>query len=460
MKYPLLLLFHVTLLFSYSFAQTPIDIKDQYGRTLILHGQNTGGGAKWSPGHQPWIAESDIDREQKDWGMNCVRYLIFWGAIEPEKDQYDTAYLQQVKKRVEWYTGRHMYVFFDMHQDVYGYGVGDNGAPVWAGSPTRIKNLIPDKWPWWMQNMEPKVVNSFVQFFKYKKRKELQQHYISAWLKVVNLFKGNPYVLGYDLMNEPHGGKILKTLFGNFEGKWLNNFYSRLIPAIRSVDTSRYIFFEPRSFGVNFGMKSHLHQVHDSIVHKLVYAPHLYMTFVDVGKEYKTRDKRDLAKWFEHRGHEVAMHRSALLIGEYGLSPHKKDFDKYLHDIFAEANKRHASWTYWASDPGGWGPLDKDRKPTPILQEMVQVYPQATAGTLVSYTYDQDKRSFDMIYISGATATLPTAIAIPGSIYPAGYDLTVTGGPYKTDTDPKTNALLLYVSEPGARIEVRVENKK
>ena len=112
-----------------------------------------------------------------------------------------------------------MYVILDMHQDVYGYGVGDNGAPVWAASPTKIKKLIPDKWPWRMKNLEPKVINSYVQFFKYKKRKELQQHYVAAWLKVISLFKNNPYVLGYDLMNEPHGGKLVKTLAGGFGKK-------------------------------------------------------------------------------------------------------------------------------------------------------------------------------------------------------------------------------------------------
>ncbi|MBS1617561.1 MAG: cellulase family glycosylhydrolase, partial [Bacteroidetes bacterium] len=239
-------------------AQVVAPIRDAYGRTVILHGLNTAGGAKNSPGHQPWIQEKDVEREHRDLGWNAVRYLVFWGAIEPKKDSFDEAYLAKVRERVKWYTDRSMYVIIDMHQDVYGYGVGDNGAPEWAATYTRIKNLIPDKWPLCMQNMEPKVLHSFVTFWKYKKRKELQDHYIRSWLRVVDLLRDDPYVIGYDLMNEPHGGKVIKTLAGGFERQWLTAMYKRLIPAIRREDTMRYIFFEPRSFGTNFGMPSHL----------------------------------------------------------------------------------------------------------------------------------------------------------------------------------------------------------
>jgi endoglycosylceramidase len=170
------LLIWITLTSTFSFAQNVSKIKDAYGRTVILHGLNTSSSAKGEgtehSDHQPWIKASDVEREYHSFGFNAVRYLIFWGAIEPEKDKYDEAYLAKVKERVEWYTSRKMYVIFDMHQDVYGYGVGGNGAPVWASSYSKTKNLVPDKWPWWMQNMEPTVVKSYVQFFKYKKKKE------------------------------------------------------------------------------------------------------------------------------------------------------------------------------------------------------------------------------------------------------------------------------------------------
>lgn len=433
-------------------------MRDAAGRTLILHGLNTAGGAKHAEGHQPWITEQDVEREHRDFGFNSVRYLIFWGAIEPQKGVYDEAYLLEVKKRVEWYTQRGMYVILDMHQDVYGYGVGGNGAPAWACANAVIKNAVPDKWAWWLQNLEPKVVRSYLRFFRYQKFKELQNHYIASWQKVISIFKDNPYVLGYDLMNEPHGGDIVRTLFGGFERRGLTRFYQRLIPAVRSIDAQKYIFFEPRSFGVNFGMKSHLKQVKDAVPGKLVYAPHLYMMFVDVGGDYKKKHRKGVDRWYKHRDKEWQKHGTGLFIGEFGLSPAKKDFEKYLRDIFYRADARHASWAYWSSDPGGWGPLDKDKNPSPILSELVQVYPQAVAGELLNYHYNPEWKTFSMEFISDAAVQAPTVIAVPQFIFPDAYQLNVSGAKnYTTQTDPATHALLLTVQDACAKVKVTIE---
>lgn len=446
------------LLISYgTHAQTNTAIHDASGRSLILHGVNMGGGAKHTPGHQPWITEKDIDRECHELGWNGVRYLVFWGAIEPKKDSFDEDYLAKVKMRVEWYTSRGMYVMIDMHQDVYGYGVGGNGAPEWASTHTRIQNLIPDKWPWWMQNMEPKVIQSFVNFWKYKKRKELQDHYILSWLKVIRMFKGNDHVIGYDLMNEPHGGKIIKTLAGGFEKKWLSAMYKRLIPAIRREDTTHYIFFEPRSFGTNYGMKAHLPQVHDTIVNKLAYAPHCYMSFVDIGKEYKPKDKHSLRKWFRHRDQEVAMQHAPMMLGEFGLSATKKDFDKYLRDILQGIDERKASWAYWSGDPGSWGPYNPDMTPSPIMWQLLRVYPSAVAGELLSFHFDPDKKTFEMEFINNATIKAPTVISVPALSMKDTYKWEVSGTEhYTAQRDPITNALNITVNDDHSRVKVKV----
>jgi endoglycosylceramidase len=448
----------VLLLCAYStYAQTDREMHDAYGRTLILHGLNTGGDAKNNDTHQPWISEADVQREHSQFGFNCVRYLIFWGAIEPAKDKYNEAYLQEVKKRVEWYTDRHMYVILDMHQDVFGYGVGGNGAPVWASAHPLVQNLIPDKWPWWMQNMEPKVIRSYVQFFKYKKHKDRQDHYLLCWQKVAKLFQNNPYVLGYDLMNEPHGGKIIKTLAGGFERRQLSKFYGRLIPAIRAVDTTRYIFFEPRSFGVNFGMKAHLPKVTDSKpgAGKLVYAPHCYPKFVDIGGDYTPKYREELSKWYRAREKEQAMHQTPMFLGEFGLSPSKLGFDGFLRDLNRQADSIHMSWVYWSNGLGSWSPLREDKSPSPILWSLLRVYPQATAGRLQTYSYDQNSRVFQMNYTSDPKITQPTEIVIPACLYLYGYDLSVTGTKdYKTEFDTTCNLLKIYVKGNASEVKI------
>ena len=458
----ILLCFILLAAFVNAWAQTTDAIKDVQGRELILHGLNTSGSAKGDTTHMPWIKESDVEREHIQFGFNTVRLLIFWGAIEPEKGVYNEHYLAELRKRVDWYTSRHMYVIFDMHQDVFGYGVGDNGAPAWAGATAIIKHLVPNKWPWWMKNLEPKVIKSYVQFFTFKKHKDRQQHYIAAWQKVVGMFKDNPWVIGYDLMNEPHGGKVIKTLAGGFERRQLSAMYKRLIPAIRSIDTTHYLFFEPRSFGVNFGMSSHLPKVFDTPAAnpKMVYSPHCYLKFVDIGGDYKPKHVKEMPHWFATRDRELKKQQCPMLIGEFGLSPQKKDFDAYLHDLFRLADERHASWTYWSNDHGGWSPLKADGGTTPILHELLRVFPQATAGHLLHYAYDPISKAFDMEFESNAAIKGPTEIAIPVSLFPTGYNLVVSGTTqWRSRVNETTNNLEIFVTENGAHVLVKITAK-
>jgi endoglycosylceramidase len=457
--------FYTFLLIIFCFAlfgQPANEIYDIYGRTVIVHGLNTSGCAKNIPGHQPWITEPDVIREDSMFGFSGVRYLIFWGAIEPQQGVYDEAYLKQVKEKVEWYTKRHMYVILDMHQDIFGYGTGGNGAPEWASANTVIKNLIPDKWPWWMQNLEPKVKKSYVQFFKYKRRKLLQDHYLLCWQKVAAMFRDNPYVLGYDLMNEPHGGLIIKTLAGGFERRQLSAFYKRMISGIRSVDTVHYIVVEPRSFGVNFGMKSHLPGIKDegAAVSKLIYAPHCYMMFVDVGGDYNDKYRKSLQTWFKRRESETLKHNAPMLIGEFGLSPKKKDFDKYLQDIFTGAEKDHASWTYWSNDFGSWSPLNADRTATPILGQLISIYPKATAGKLLTYSYHYSDKSFEMQFVNNASIKMPTEIAVPREMFPNGVNVQVDGASHYMQTvSAASNSILLFVEDDRAVVHVKITSR-
>ena len=57
-----------------------------------------------------------------DWGMNGIRFVMQWAAIEPEEGVYDADYLDAVAERIGWAARRTSAVVLDMHQDVYGMG--------------------------------------------------------------------------------------------------------------------------------------------------------------------------------------------------------------------------------------------------------------------------------------------------------------------------------------------------
>eukprot|EP01100_Stratorugosa_tubuloviscum_P012628 TRINITY_DN603_c0_g1_i1.p1 TRINITY_DN603_c0_g1~~TRINITY_DN603_c0_g1_i1.p1 ORF type:complete len:427 (-),score=179.20 TRINITY_DN603_c0_g1_i1:1089-2369(-) len=128
--------------------------KDEKGRVVILRGFNLGGDSKLpkTPDGSTWIKDtfsnhlnvSFIGRpfelnEAKNhfsrlrrWGCNCVRLLSTWEAIEhfgPYK--YDESYLHFFTQICEMAGQFGIYVFIDLHQDVWSRMTGGDGAPCW-----------------------------------------------------------------------------------------------------------------------------------------------------------------------------------------------------------------------------------------------------------------------------------------------------------------------------------------
>ena len=81
---------------------------------------------------------------------------------------------------------------------------------------------------------------------------------------VANAFNGNSNVAGFELMNEPSPGSstFLSTLFGGsfFDSQQLTPFYDQGSDAIRAVDPTTPIFFEPNVLS-NAGLPTDLGHV-------------------------------------------------------------------------------------------------------------------------------------------------------------------------------------------------------
>ncbi|MBX7225569.1 MAG: cellulase family glycosylhydrolase [Chitinophagales bacterium] len=435
-------------------------IYDQYGRTLILHGLNTSSSAKGEPERQPWITEADVQREHEAFGFNFVRYLIFWDAIEPQRDVFDDAYLDKVQTRVEWYTSRGMQVMLDMHQDVYSSVFGADGAPAWAVETNGHPINTDGTGPWWLKNADPAVIAAWTNFWKYGEHKHLQDHYILAWKKVMERFKDNPNVIGYDLMNEPWGGDLVKVFItGDFERKWLAEFYGRMIPALRAVEPNKYLFFEPTPAPVTFGAPSNLPAVTDTRdeVH-LVYAPHCYPYDTHEGLGYTAASQKNLKDWEAQRRIDTKKHGDIpLLCGEFGLSPTQEGFDSYLKDVMAVFDRNLWHWAYWSNDLGGWSPLNADGTETAILPYLLRTYPKAVAGIIEQFSYDHDSKVFSLTFISDANITQPTEIFIPKRYYPSGHSIKVSGTTdYTTSYDETSQVLKLTVRENRKVVTVEI----
>ncbi|CBL45596.1 Hypothetical protein HDN1F_20130 [gamma proteobacterium HdN1] len=434
-------------------------ITDSQGRALILHGINSSSSAKEpETGHMPWITEADVDQEVTEWGFNFVRLLIFWDGIEPQKGVYDEAYLDAVAERVRWYTSRGAYVMLDMHQDIYSNKVGGNGAPDWATVTNGWEIFAMDfpGMPWWVKNVDPSVIAAFVNFWRYQEYAWLQDHYIAAWQKVAQRFKDDPMVIGYDLMNEPHAGDLVRAAKFTFEPTWLASMYRRLIPALREIDQDKWLFFEPQSLAVNFGMPSKLPVIDDALTgdrtgeKRLVYAPHFYPFGLHEGIPYNLVDKQQMRDWNSNRVAELNRQKVPLLVGEFGGSDNTVGFSQYLNDVTAMYDQMGASWAWWANDPGDWGLIDKDGNENPKVNQLVRAYPRAIAGAPESFSYHPETRIFTLQYRPKVGVTGGTEIFVPKRHYSQGFAVLTQDPPNKARFEwDAARQILTYYPQAG-----------
>ncbi len=240
---------------------------DDTGRSRILRGVNLSGGSKVPaepPGatHLPEslaekrgvsfigrpfpLAEADEHFSRlKHWGLDFLRFLVPWEAIEHEGPGiYDEAYLDYLEAVLETALAHEIDLFIDPHQDVWSRFSGGDGAPAWtfeaAGmdvdrfqqtGAALLHQAQPDDFPhliWANNYYRFAAFTMFTLFFGGRAfapqlmvdglniQDYLQEHYISAFSQLAQRVKHLPNVLGFDTMNEPHGGLIglpdLRTL--------------------------------------------------------------------------------------------------------------------------------------------------------------------------------------------------------------------------------------------------------
>lgn len=230
---------------------------DPDGRYVLLRGANYNvlgeywQGVKDVPTTKAY-EDSDIIL-MEHYGFNCVRLLFTWSRLEPQRGQYDTAYIGRIRHAVEVAAQHHIYVLLDMHQDAWGIYVasadtchcphgpakGWDGAPRWATYTDGQSTCTPRG-----RESAPAVMRAFSNFWD--DRDSIQEHCIKGWAMLVSATARYSNVLGYDLINEPGLGErgIVR------EDRLTGRYYTKLIHAIRAAETAaaapqHVILFEP-----------------------------------------------------------------------------------------------------------------------------------------------------------------------------------------------------------------------
>lgn len=232
---------------------------DEFNRTIILRGVNLGGsskvpvrpdGATWNKtgfydhrqvsfvGRPFPLAEADEHfRRLRAWGINFLRFLVTWEAIEHAgPGLYDDEYLDYLYTVVKKAGEYGFDLFIDPHQDVWSRFTGGDGAPGWtleaagfdltrlhATGAAFLHQEHGDPFPRmiWPTNYNKLAAGTmFTLFFAGNDfapqlmiddipiQEYLQSHYIHAIKQVASRLRDLPNVIGYDTLNEPSNGLI------------------------------------------------------------------------------------------------------------------------------------------------------------------------------------------------------------------------------------------------------------
>jgi endoglycosylceramidase len=373
-------------------------LRDKDNRIVLYHGLNVSNYAKRVPGFLSWHTRADY-AQLRQWGFNCVRYLVFWEAVEPQEGAYDKAYIDATVERIRWMEELGIDVLLDFHQDLFARKFTGNGFPDWAVHDDGIPFHPRSRWN--LNYFEKAVIRSYDNFWA---NHTLWGEYVAMTEHVVCRVDALPNVIGVDIMNEPFPGPHL-----HFESTTLSAFYDEVQTMWRKNGFRTRLCFEPMIYNSG-GLPTRLtFKPGDNCL----FAPHFYDPFCHEGVGYSRFSKLWMQIWVRERVRDAQAFGRPMLYGEFGIASTTPGYLDYLADFLNLLDTCHVSWTYYSYDKTSaeaFGVLDDAGHENENLKVLVRVYPQRIAGD--HPVFQQEGNVFDLSYASNAS-TAPTLVFVP-----------------------------------------------
>ena len=313
----------------------------------------------------------------RDKGFDLIRLGLIWDGAEPEPGKFSEEYFAGIDRIIEMAAAADIPVFLDMHQDLYGV-LFEDGAPGWATVTDGEEHVRTELWSE-SYLVSPAVQHAFDNFWNDTKAPDgigIRTHYINLWDFIAGRYADDPYVIGYDVMNEPFPGSAgmkvaeimgrlipdgdmsalsdpesIGTLIGEifpvaseFETKVLNPFYDEVARAIRAVDPCTLIMFESNYFA-NAGVPSLVRPAVYSdgrTIEGQVYVPHGYDILVDTeGYEMGGTDR--VAFIFGNLFEAAERMGIPFFVGEWGCYPNASKAQKEQAEFLLAFFKEHGA---------------------------------------------------------------------------------------------------------------------
>jgi endoglycosylceramidase len=436
---------------------------DPGGRVVILHGINAV--FKRAPYVAPATAAGftarDADFLARN-GINGVRLGVLFAGVMPKPGVIDQHYLARIDRIVQLLADRKIWVLLDFHQDAFNERFAGEGFPDWATNDDGLPFF--DLGSFFLNDQTPAVQRAYDHFWN--DDNDLWRYYTQAWVTVAKKWRDQPYLMGYDLFNEPNAGTQMLTCANPagcpvFDAR-MQTMFDHVRAAIRTVDKRNLVWFEPQ-FLFNAISQSNFTHVDDPAValswHDYACTP----AFVEGGVFPDDVDCTvNQPRVMDNAAKQMAVMGAGGAMTEFGAEDDLAD----LARMTSYGDEHLTGWMYWAyklwSDPTGSnneGMFGDDAKPSTLKQAKLDVlfhpYPQEIAGTPTEIGWDASKSTMTLTYQPKAGTGL-TDLFIPARFYPHGYSIDVSGGRVARVTGQ--HALIAARSGPTVHVTVHPQS--
>lgn len=416
-----------------------------------------------------------------DQGFSSVRIGFMWSAMEPKPGVYDDRYLDAIAQTVGQLAHRRIFTTLEVNQGNWSAALGGQGAPAWATLTDGLPSVDEGFGPSLAAN--PALLRAWDNFWANAPGPGgvgLQDRFAAMWAHVAARFAGDPWVQGFDVINEPWPGSQYASCVNPvgcpaWEQWSLRPFYDRVIAAIRKVDAAHLVVYQPNPL-FNAGGGATLNGVSPAD-HRLVFEYHLFCDLDGAGaglprlppsppREAGCGAQEDLVV----RNSDAAGARDGrpVLDGAWGGTQDTATIRREATRL----DQSMQSWQFWSwccRNDGADGPdiiSDSHKPPAGAnidqarLREVARPYPLATAGTPKRFAWDPDRHVFTFAY----AATKPggrhpsgaqTLVMLPRLQFPHGYDVRAIGARVTSSAGAQRLTLRRLRGAASVTLEVR-----
>jgi endoglycosylceramidase len=425
---------------------------DAAGRVVMLHGFNEV--AKSAPFYPAAFGFGDDDAAfLAGLGFDAVRLGVLMEGLMPAPGEIDDDYVEHLAETVDMLASHGIFVLLDFHQDGFGPLFRGDGLPDWMAITDGLPNPPDATFPlYYVQN--PAMQRAFEHVWASSPAPDgvgLQDHYVQGMVRVAERFAGNPWVLGYEVMNEPWPGATWQPcLMGcpDLEQNLLAPFYGKATDAVRAVAPAQLVFVEPFVL-FNFG-GAPMTMPGTAAGNALSF--HSYA--LDVNGEQSVVAQAVAA---------AERDRAPVLATEFGatLDP------LALGRITDEMDAALVPWLDWAYNESIIADATRPAGPDNVrsadaLAALLRPYPTAIAGIPTEIAFDRVTKTFTCSFTPPQPASRDrrgrvTVIQIPTAHYPDGYVARVQGA---WIASPRCASRLVLCDKPrAAMVSVRVTSR-